>query len=282
MPEEAVSPQSAEAITKLQSELSNVQRDLEAIKIAGAFSAQKWFQNPSVLISLLALLFSFGTTGVSFYRINQQFVHDARTELRGLIQRLNQLPRENLEYYKKYADDPQAQTSMSSFVNAENALVAKQAAEVIERIPGDVGATEYSLVAYALNNSALVDKAIKLFEQGLLVSNDVNDEAALLRSYGATLINTGNIAKGRDQFKKALEVFQKYTPMNQGYVEFTHFYTELNWGNAELSVRQCSEAKRHLESAEHHLTALPPGPVTESYKGELNLLRQQIANCVPA
>jgi len=282
MPEEAASPQSAEAITKLQSELSNVQRDLEAIKIAGAFSAQKWFQNPSVLISLLALLFSFGTTGVSFYRINQQFVHDARTELRGLIQRLNQLPRENLEYYKKYADDPQAQTSMSSFVNAENALVAKQAAEVIERIPGDVGATEYSLVAYALNNSALVDKAIKLFEQGLLVSNDVNDEAALLRSYGATLINTGNIAKGRDQFKKALEVFQKYTPMNQGYVEFTHFYTELNWGNAELSVRQCSEAKRHLESAEHHLTALPPGPVTESYKGELNLLRQQIANCVPA
>jgi len=282
MPEESVSPQGAEAIAKLQSELSNVQRDLEAIKIAGAFSAQKWFQNPSVLISLLALLFSFGTTGVSFYRIHEQFVHDARTELRGLIQRLNQLPRENLEYYKKYADDPQAQTSMSSFVNAENSLVAKQAAEVIDRIPGDVGATEYSLVAYALNNSALVDKAMKLFEQGLLVSNDVNDEAALLRSYGATLINTGNIGKGRDQFKKALEVFQKYTPMNQGYVEFTHFYTELNWGGAELSIRQCGEAKRHLEEAERHLISLPPGPVTESYKGELNLLRQQITNCVPA
>src|SRR5262249_29566262 len=57
----------------------------------------------STLIALAAFLFSFGTTIVSYRRANRQDVHNLKTELRGLLQRLAALPKENLEVMQKYA-----------------------------------------------------------------------------------------------------------------------------------------------------------------------------------
>jgi hypothetical protein len=142
-------------IAALQEIVARIDGEVTILKIASAKIERPWLQNPTVIISLLALLFSFGTTIVSYQRSREQDVIASRSELRSLIQRLDQLPVQNIEYYKKYQDDPVSLNQFSSLLNSENALVAKQAADVINRIPDSVGATEYSAVANALIQSSL-------------------------------------------------------------------------------------------------------------------------------
>jgi hypothetical protein len=91
------------------------------------------------------------------------------------------LPVENIEIGKKYPNDPGIQSALSGLLNNENALVAKQAADVISTIPNNVGAEEYLNVANALTQSSINDRALKLYKAGLLASVDVNDEVNILR-----------------------------------------------------------------------------------------------------
>jgi hypothetical protein len=266
---------------KKDESIARIENELYSLKIALAKREQPWFRNSSVIISILALLFSFGTTGVSYLRTHQQDIHDARSELRTLIQRLNHLPIENLEYSQKYSTDPTVAGQLSGLVNSENSLIAKQASDVIDRIPNNVSATEYSAVANALIQSALNDKALKLFQLGLTVANDVNDEVNILRSYGSTLFLTGSIENGREKYRKALTVFTRYPPTNNYYIESTHFLTEMAWSGAELSIRQCNYANTHLNEAEHHLSALNPGQQTDRLRRQFENAKTMVSACVP-
>ena len=90
---------------------------------AGAYLAKQkgrgtpWYENSPVLISFIALLFSLGTTAVSAYRTYQQDIHDTRTELRALIERIDKIPLEMIEYSNKYSSNPDTMKNISSIVN---------------------------------------------------------------------------------------------------------------------------------------------------------------------
>jgi predicted negative regulator of RcsB-dependent stress response len=141
--------------TKKDDDIARIVSEIYSLKVALAKHERPWFRRSSVVISVLALLFSLGTTGVSYWHTHQQDIHDARSELRTLIQRLNHLPIEDLEYSRKYENEPKIYGRLSGLLNSENAVIAKQAADVIDRIPSNVSATEYSAVANALIQSAL-------------------------------------------------------------------------------------------------------------------------------
>lgn len=227
MSDEAAPPQPpTAAIAELKENIAKIKQEVDdALKIASKQAEGSGLRSPTLIISLLALLFSFGTTTVSYYyyRTRQQDIHDARTELRGLIERLSQIPRENLENSKKYANEPNILGDLSSQMNAENAMIAEEAAALVERIPSHVSAPEYTGVAIALSNSGLTDRALRLIKLGLVTADNVNDEVGLLRFDAICNFQVGDFEKGREQYKKALGIFAKYTPMNSYYVETNTF-----------------------------------------------------------
>ena len=66
----------------------------------------------------------------------------------GQLQRLEVGPKEKVETRKKYADDPGSINLVGGFINQENALLARQAAELAKRLPGNlVSGTEYYAIA---------------------------------------------------------------------------------------------------------------------------------------
>jgi tetratricopeptide (TPR) repeat protein len=269
-----------ESVAELQERVAAPRQGVGDSQIASKQKEEQWFRSPSVLISLLALLFSFGTTFVSYLRTHQQDIHDARSELRALIEQSDHLQQENIDYMQRYSKAPLIQNQVSGLLNTENALIAKQAAAVIDRIPNYVTASEYHAVANALFQSSLAEKAIKVAQKGIEVANDANDEVDLLRFYGNLLFLTGNAEKGREQYKKALDVFGKYKGYNTYYIESTHLITELGWASSEFSSRQCGHISAHLTEAQRHLVALGPGALTDSYAGQLTAVRQQAKSCV--
>ncbi len=92
MPDDDVPPQPPmDTIVELKENIAKIKQEVDdALQIASKPTEGSGLRSPTLIISLLALLFSFGTTAVSYYQIRQQDIHDARTELRGLIERLSQ------------------------------------------------------------------------------------------------------------------------------------------------------------------------------------------------
>jgi hypothetical protein len=174
------------------SDIAALRRDVDALRTVVQTPHPVWYENASTLIAIIALLFSFGTTFVSYRRTQSQDVQSARVELRSLLQRLTALPKENVEMMKKYESDPQTIGTIGSFINQENALLGRQAAEIIRRLPPTyVSATEYYAVASALQGAYNVDAAKEFFSKAIDLATDMNDRVAGLRSRANLLFVTG-------------------------------------------------------------------------------------------
>jgi tetratricopeptide (TPR) repeat protein len=238
-----------------------MKREIDALQIQAAEASRSWYrQFPVVLpilVSVAALLFSFAATYFSEKRLDRQEAHAARAELRGMIQRLNELPRENLEAYRTHAKDPMAIRRISGYLNVESIVLSKQAAELMADLPGDVTAPEYFSVALALTQAGYSEQGEELLRKGLGAAEDAPEEADLLRQYAAQLFAVGDIAGGRARFEEAMRIFSKYPEENTGYVASTHAYTQISWAEAEISQRQCPEAEEHIEQAREWVSRMP-------------------------
>jgi tetratricopeptide (TPR) repeat protein len=222
-------------------------------------------------------LFSFGTTATSYYRTRQQDIHDARAELRGFLQRLSVLPKENLEVMSH--PDKLVAAQLSAAINAENSLIANQAAEVMDRIPDYVSAIEYIVVANAFSSVGIYDKAEKLLKRATEVSKDVNEEVGAIRAYAALLFASGNINAGREMFQKALNIHEKYPSRIPLFQIWTNVYTEMQWAAAELGQRQCSESQTHITKASEQVSNFPSGPNKEVLLQQVTQIQKNIDSC---
>ena len=252
---------------------------VELLQKAALEQTKPWYKQASTLISISALLFSFGTTFVSERRTTAQDIHNNRIELRALLQRMAALPKENFETGQKYAQDPAAQSLLAGYVNQENALLSRQAAEIAKKLPKDrVSATEYYAVAVALQQSYNLDSSNEFLQLALESAKDFNDEIGALRTKANLLFIMGKPEAGRVEYQKALDIFSKYP----GYDNFTkggtHIWTELAWSFAEQSQGFMDLSTQHIANAERILATLPPSQATAQLKSQI----EQAKNGAPS
>ena len=125
-----------------------------------------WWREVTTLVAVAALVFSFGTTIVSYVRTSEQDVHDSAVELRTLVERLTQIPADILEANKTYADDPVTASTLASIYTQEEVLDAQQAAQIMDRIPDQVTPPEYSLVANILIGAGIDHPSLEMLDLG--------------------------------------------------------------------------------------------------------------------
>jgi tetratricopeptide (TPR) repeat protein len=258
-----------DSINKLAERLDVLRGEVDALQLAAMQKATPWYKNASSLVALLALLFSFGTTLVSYNHTRAQDIQALRSDLRSLVQRLASLPKENLEIMKKYADDPMSINLVGGYINQENTMLARQAAEIVRRLPADqVSSTEYQSIALALQNSYDNAGAAALYEKAIETAGGLNDEVAALRGRANCLFISGKPEAGRQEYQKALAIFSHYPGYNDYVQVSTNVWTELSWafseaGNAELTGE-------HIARADALVSKLPPGPGTDQLRGQIN------------
>jgi tetratricopeptide (TPR) repeat protein len=246
-----------------------LKKEVDALQIAMLEQRTPWYKNISIILSVVALLFSFGTTFVSYIRTQNQDIQSQRVELRGLLQRLAALPRENVEVRKKYIGDSASIASISGFIGQESTLLSRQAAEIANRIPAEyISATEYYAIGLALKNAAINDSAMTFFAKAIDTSKDLNDRVSALRTRASLLFKVGQPNAGRVEYQKALNVFSEINNIYDDYTKrSTHIYTEMSWAFDESSIGSKDSALQHIENAERYLSGLIPSPGRD----ELNL-----------
>jgi hypothetical protein len=224
------------AVIKSETEerLDTIKKEVDALQIE-VMHPKVWYKEASTIIAALAIVFSFGTAMASYLQVDSQNRRAARGELRGIIQRLVALPKENAETLKTYKDDAVVLNGLLSSINQEYVLLSGQAVELANRIPNDISAPEYVSIAQALINQGITTQVPIFLDTGLKVSKDITSELALLRNYGNYLFMTGNINGGRKKYQEAMSIFGKYSVSNQYFIESSNAYTEIVWANSEYT-----------------------------------------------
>src|SRR5687767_7530773 len=118
--------------------LKTLKAEVDALHIQAAQERKPWYFVPSNIVSVVALVFSLGTSVFSYWKSYQTEVATNRAEVRQLIQRTTRLPIENFELLQKF---PNAQ-GLTTMITQEQLLLANQAAEKIKRYPDTFTSTE--------------------------------------------------------------------------------------------------------------------------------------------
>lgn len=254
--------------TAIEERFDTLKKEVDGLQIQVMQPAKPWFRQPSLIVSVAAVLFSMGTFMLSYNQTRAQDRRAARAELRQLIQRMIALPRENMELAKTYEKDPVTSNLLSGLVNQEQSVLARQAAEILERISNDASAREYHAVAQALADSNNMEMAPPLIEKGLSLAKDYSTELELLRLHGNILITLGDSENGRAKYQEASNLANKYHLTNQSYVATSNAITEMNWAISEFGQGQCQEARRHISQAKENL-GRSLGPLIDRLKQQV-------------
>lgn len=239
-------------------EIASLKEEIASLKRSVSVNRTPWYSSATVLISALALCFSFGTTMVSLYRSSREDVRSARSELRGILQRISSLPKENFELTKKYRDDPEG-LNLTGYLAEENSLLARQAEEIINRFPDEISPGEYFAVGNALRDSGDEVKFPLYMERAIKSSNPLVKGAAL-RTLGRYLMVTGSVKEGREKYENTLAMLKDF-PDTSAYLRNTEIaHTEMFWAQTEFEINEFEAAKIHIEKAAQTVAQLPANP----------------------
>ncbi len=246
----------------------NLKKEVDSIKIQLGHDNSSWYANPSILISVIALIFSFGTTIVSYINLHNEDVRANHREAMALIQRITKLPIENFELMQKNKGSGPGE-SLSAMINQENIILASQAANLLSRYPDTFSSTEYYAIASALASSNIVDRVPFLFENAIEKAESSNDYSVASRSYAFYLYSKGDYTEGKRFYEMALGVWNKFPERNMYFVNSSDLLTFLYWSRAELMAKNVKDAEELLNKAKDRLSRLSPGPLTESFANQI-------------
>ncbi|HEY0604669.1 MAG TPA: tetratricopeptide repeat protein [Herpetosiphonaceae bacterium] len=241
---------------------------------------QRWFSDATTLIALGALLFSLVTTFFSYWQAQIQEIDDSRTELRTIISRMSQIPRDYLVYTQTLTD-ANTVVELNGSLQAENAMLAARAYEISKDIPDYLTPSEYHLLAQSLFLSNQVERSLEINEFTIAKASGVNDLVPALQGKASILMLMGDVNGGRAIFQTALDVFQRYPTPIKFYELTTHFSTHMDWANAEFTIGQCAEGLKHLEEAHALLSQMQPASAAELQRKQLADYISNASKCVP-
>jgi len=233
----------------LENQVALLKKEVDALQVESMPSKKPWYREVVTLVAFAALLFSFGTTAVSYYRTALQDVRASRIELGKLIKEITSIPEKHAKMLINFKE-PLTIAELSAQLNNRNLVLAKQESSVIEKIEnstfgrGAVLDVEYTAVATALGNSMQFDKAKVYHEEAAKRSNNPALEAGTIRAQAGVALAKGNADQMRVLMQKAKEIFSDSRFQSAAKItkDVTNATTELRSGD-------CDQARRAIKGA---------------------------------
>jgi hypothetical protein len=250
--------------------------------IAGQQRTTTWYRNPSFITSVAAIFISVMTTTVSWYRTYQQDVTALKAQLAATLQQANAGQIQIIELMAKYKDDQPSFLRVSTALNAQNLILAKQAYALARSLGTAASAVNLTTIAHSLMQSNEVTLAEDLLRQAVARAENSVEYVAALRVLGVLQYYNGQRSEGEATFKKALDAFKTYPKeaKSPDYVNYAHAYTHLYWAQALVSS-DCRGTKEHLALSAHYLAQLSPAARVQANAttAEVTRMVQSVAAC---
>lgn len=238
----------------LHRSIATIKAEVDALQIAQAKAQSPWYQSAPVIVSIMALLFSFGTTVFSYYDNEQQRRDETSRELRELLIKISSLPLRNYELQQKYEQDALAVGSIAGMLSQENQLLINQAASLADSIPDLVTSTELVGLAGALINAGAHADALPILARAGGIATNFNDAVGAQRLLAATNYQLGRVEQGREGYRQAKLMIEepRFSDVTAISIEFTNGHTEMYWAQMEGMVGNCDAFATHIKEAFRH------------------------------
>lgn len=244
-------PEDIESIKSEVTTFQTLRAEVDALQVAVMTGSKPWYKQVATIVAVLALLFSFSTTYVSFKRTKAEDIRSLKTELRGLLQRLAAMPIENLEMQIKYRDTPIDIAIGTGQLMQESSFLAQQAASIARRLPREmIFGSEYVALANALSMVLDLESALHFYDLAIETAENFNTEITALRGYAHTCYIIGNVDEGRKAYQNAIDKAGLSEELNAELVQITNVMTYLSQTFSESQIGSSLNAKKSLEKAE--------------------------------
>jgi hypothetical protein len=230
----------------VEEDVAALRREVDTLQDA-LLKPKPWYKDIATWISVLAFVFSLGTTAVAAWRTHRQDRHDARLELRSLIARLVAVPRENAELVLRYPNSPSV-SFISSILSAESQVLTRQAYDLAMELRNEITPGECLTIAAGFLNAGRFDLATKMYRLMESRADDPTDALGARRGLGAIAFQTGDLATGRKEMQSALDLFneERFRSPSAFFRASSNFFTHLQWSQMELAVGNGKGADQQL------------------------------------
>jgi tetratricopeptide (TPR) repeat protein len=231
-----------------------------------------WYKEAPTLISLAALLFSFGTTAVTFKRSDDQLTHDRQVELRDLLHKLSAIPQQISEANVKYANDAGTRDYVTAWIVSEQSVLAIEADEVIRKLPASQQiAADYIAIAYSHSSASRYRAAIDDLNEALKLKPNPDDEIGALWGLGHNNMLIGNVGAARAAYDSAEALADKNASTLDDYSKAIYpIVTLINRAGSEAQAQNVSQARAALEKAKKLVEKLPQTDNPDHFRASIS------------
>ncbi|MEU6713912.1 PDZ domain-containing protein [Nonomuraea sp. NPDC046802] len=248
-----------------------------------------WRRETSNVIAIVSLVLAVASAVVG--RIDLSTSGDqARIEkLDGVVQKLTAIEREYAELIRNAQQDgkaypPDYVNTISSNLNTDRVMLARQAANLVDQVPHLVTSAEVYVVATQLAESGETNRALEISLRAEKLAKNYLEYTATVRLRAQIYFMMGKIDQGRAQMQRAENTFTDRKDFgqvtSQAQKDSLIIDTELRWAPLESD---CQAAWSHARRAADLLvTAQIAGPDKIILEQRSDDLRQSTQKRCPA
>jgi tetratricopeptide (TPR) repeat protein len=235
-------------------------------------TGRRWFQHPSTLIALLALLVSLGSTVTTIENNRSQAANMARQQLLMLVQGLTQVPQVQTQISSTYKNDVQARINLAGSEATAELIQAELATQLIESLHRNVAPSEAYEVAIALGDRGDLTQALRYY--GVAIHQSAADPVVLAGAYRGQAGVYYSLGRLRQAFAT---ISRAYTSESAGNgftpaeVEQNRIFTDLYDIVRAVNVHACTRSQSELADAARLTTHISAS--SNSYTQDLQQLR---------
>ncbi|MEU1875778.1 PDZ domain-containing protein [Streptosporangium sp. NPDC020072] len=229
---------------------------LSALEKKTAAENKPWWRETSNIVAIISLALAVASVVVGRIDLSTSGDQARMEKLDGVVQKLTAIEREYMELMRNSQQDrkaypPDYVNNISSNLNTDRVILARQAANLVEQVPHLATSAEVYVVATQLAESGETDRALEISVRAEEIAKNYLEYTATVRLRAQIYFTMGKIAQGRTQMQRAENTFTDRKDFAQATTQAQKdsiiIDTELRW--APLESSDCQAAWSHVTKA---------------------------------
>ena len=234
-------------------ELKLLRYQVDILQIATAEKKKPWYKQASIIVSVMALLFSFASATYMQIGKNAEETRSQKDELRKILTLVLDL---RGDYQNRIGpiQNAEIKEEAGTYLNAKRMIYLQAAELLVAKIPQHVSTSEYHVLAWEAIYDSNFKQAKKYLDDSLNASRDTLSKLLALRSLASFYFIQGPLkdpAKARKLFQQIEDELTNITPLDD-YSLYIQGQTYQYWGFGELANNFQAEGAQKIEMARKH------------------------------
>ena len=246
---------------KIQAKLDELQRNnrslrekVDILQVESKEHEKPWFKNPSIIVSLIAVLVTIVLTSYNIYEQNkdnsEKSIKQKQSSVRVAIANIVEAQKDYLQLSQIVNDNKRNQLDI--LINSQRQNLIEDAKSMIDELGSAASTSSLLILGYELELISNFKSAFSYYERALNSAGDnILDQVVALRSLASYKMrpNTGfdDLEKGRKYWQQAVDIQKdkkdEHSIFSTGQTYLKWSYAENLLGNKKIALKKLAQSK---------------------------------------